>query len=795
MFHSDFKKQADAAGHLMSLIKSQGDGILSSLDLFLKWSWIELVLNTNTQIYKAVLELNVLLVNTLETFGYFLTDTEANLILPILCEKSGQNNAVFRTMIRGLIHSFCKVYQSDRVFSIVVQGISSKNARTKVECIEELGCLIVDFGIEIAQPRDVKFISKQVNSTDNNVRTAAVDTMTEVFKIVGDKTWTLIGEVPDKVRGILDQRFRTVKVKIFEPSKIPEFLKPAEEKPLEFTELYSDEKNYFGNKAESGKNYEFLKFTDQFKAPTNLSIAEKLQQIEKIEKNEKVNKNEKIGKNERFQDLGQEDKNFMKKVQNLSEKKLLASKSEPDIEENPIPFQKPEKFEEFFHKKVSLSKADENTKEELHHKEESKHLKPIQELRNAFKEKKLQQLRESIQVPKIDQPKVSELQQTINSLESCDISKQLEGLKILHDKILENLSVYEEDLMKHSCDLMKTITKLTHMLLTNTEPSGQFLGYFLKVVQKVCSIDFIVKQLTEAELAELCEKYVLGLSSEKLEKSGENNEGELVVKTLNSSVIKILELAKPSEIFPALLSLLIKYKSQNIGKMSGILIRCLLKLTKSLTETIQEIKIEKLILDIHLYLSANNNTTDELGIKAMRTIINELVKILGEEIWVSLNKIKGYLGEENIIEQWIHIILGSNTIQNNPLNKQKVLSDELVYRLMTSELYAQAVKDLYEIIEKNQNIDFSAEISRLPNEISEKIAGDLIELKKKKTEVSQSCNFSDMKSRLASMKQRYPSDNQTGSTAMLELNAKVNSIVNKPEAGGFKSRIQKFSKK
>ena len=52
-----------------------------------------------------------------------------------------------------------------------------------------------------------------------------------------------------------------------------------------------------------------------------------------------------------------------------------------------------------------------------------------------------------------------------------------------------------------------------------------------------------------------------------------------------------------------------------------------------------------------------------------------------------------------------------------------------------------------------------------------------------------------MKSRLASMKQRYPSDNQTGSTAMLELNAKVNSIVNKPEAGGFKSRIQKFSKK
>ena len=76
MFHSDFKKQADAAGHLMSLIKSQGDSILSSLDLFLKWSWIELVLNTNTQIYKAVLELNVLLVNTLETFGYFLTDTE-----------------------------------------------------------------------------------------------------------------------------------------------------------------------------------------------------------------------------------------------------------------------------------------------------------------------------------------------------------------------------------------------------------------------------------------------------------------------------------------------------------------------------------------------------------------------------------------------------------------------------------------------------------------------------------------------------------------------------------------------
>jgi len=55
----------------------------------------------------------------------------------------------------------------------------------------------------VANPRDIKAIAKFVDSADSSVRTQAVSTMASVYKVAGDRIWTLIGEVPNKVKDML----------------------------------------------------------------------------------------------------------------------------------------------------------------------------------------------------------------------------------------------------------------------------------------------------------------------------------------------------------------------------------------------------------------------------------------------------------------------------------------------------------------------------------------------------------------------------------------------------------------
>lgn len=52
--------------------------------------------------------------------------------------------------------------------------------------------------------RDVKTIVKFVNSSEGNVRQAALHPSAEMFKSLGDSIWTYIGEIAPKARDLLD---------------------------------------------------------------------------------------------------------------------------------------------------------------------------------------------------------------------------------------------------------------------------------------------------------------------------------------------------------------------------------------------------------------------------------------------------------------------------------------------------------------------------------------------------------------------------------------------------------------
>lgn len=67
-----------------------------------------------------------------------------------------------------------------------------------IECLEELGCLIEEYGITVCQPSPsvaLKEVAKQIADRDNAVRNAALNCIVHAYCQEGEKVYKLIGQV------------------------------------------------------------------------------------------------------------------------------------------------------------------------------------------------------------------------------------------------------------------------------------------------------------------------------------------------------------------------------------------------------------------------------------------------------------------------------------------------------------------------------------------------------------------------------------------------------------------------
>ena len=73
-----------------------------------------------------------------------------------------------------------------------------KFKRLNLECLEELGSLIEEYGISVCQPNPsvaLKEVAKQIADRDNTVRSTALNCIVSAYFQEGDKVYKLIGQV------------------------------------------------------------------------------------------------------------------------------------------------------------------------------------------------------------------------------------------------------------------------------------------------------------------------------------------------------------------------------------------------------------------------------------------------------------------------------------------------------------------------------------------------------------------------------------------------------------------------
>uniref|UniRef100_A0A8C0GTM9 TOG domain-containing protein n=1 Tax=Chelonoidis abingdonii TaxID=106734 RepID=A0A8C0GTM9_CHEAB len=228
MFHTDFQHHNKALAAMVEHLESEKDGVISCLDLILKWLTLRFF-DTNTSVLMKALEYLKLLFTLLSQEEYHLTENEASSFIPYLILKVGEPKDVVRKDVRAILNRMCLIYPASKMFTFIMEGTKSKNSKQRAECLEELGCLVESYGMNVCQPtpgKALKEMAIHIGDRDNTVRNAALNTIVTVYNVHGDQVFKLIGNLSEKDMSMLEERIKRAAKR---PTAAP--ARQAEEKP------------------------------------------------------------------------------------------------------------------------------------------------------------------------------------------------------------------------------------------------------------------------------------------------------------------------------------------------------------------------------------------------------------------------------------------------------------------------------------------------------------------------------------------------------------------------------------
>ncbi|ERL90159.1 hypothetical protein D910_07513, partial [Dendroctonus ponderosae] len=154
MFHADFRFHIKAIEALMEDLPDHSEALISNLDLILKWLTLRFF-DTNPSVLLKGLEYLHAIFNMLSENQYRMLENEGSSFMPYLVLKR--------------------------------------------------------YGVTVCQPSPaicLKEVAKQISDRDNSVRNAALNCVVQVFNIVGEKVYKMVGNISDKDMSLLEERIK-----------------------------------------------------------------------------------------------------------------------------------------------------------------------------------------------------------------------------------------------------------------------------------------------------------------------------------------------------------------------------------------------------------------------------------------------------------------------------------------------------------------------------------------------------------------------------------------------------------
>ncbi|XP_021953812.1 protein mini spindles isoform X2 [Folsomia candida] len=210
MFHSNFKLHLKAIDTLQDEFNMNPDGTKCNLDLILKWATLRFF-DTNPSVLIRILDYMINVFQVLSAEDYNMADVEAGAFIPYLVVKLGESKENVRVNVHEILKRVSTIYSSQKVFTYLIEGLRSKNARQRTDCLDEMSSMIGVYAMPVmgnTPQLALKEIAKQISDRDTNVRNAALNAVVQAYYLVGDKVFKMIGQLADKDQSLLDERIK-----------------------------------------------------------------------------------------------------------------------------------------------------------------------------------------------------------------------------------------------------------------------------------------------------------------------------------------------------------------------------------------------------------------------------------------------------------------------------------------------------------------------------------------------------------------------------------------------------------
>ena len=298
-----------------------------------------------------------------------------------------------------------------------------------------------------------------------------------------------------------------------------------------------------------------------------------------------------------------------------------------------------------------------------------------------------------------------ELLEIMNNLFSEDESEKMNTIIIIHEILCSKYQQNKFILIPNIDNIIKIIIQITHELfeyvdnLNNKIIPLKFAKYLVTILCKLTSNKELIIHISYKVLYDLCFELLNYLLINGLDKIGTNHEGNIIFKSLNSAMLRVIENCDTTSVILALLEIIKQNKNNsNSNLLCNLAIKCLLKTTQNIHGIINNIQLDKILLQMHLLtfnldkLSSNNmeqnSQSDIMIIRYIKNFIIDIVKIKKTDIMEDYNKsIGNNQYKDKYIYNWIRSTLDSigcslsgedNEMDNNDNNINSDDNNEII---------------------------------------------------------------------------------------------------------------------
>ena len=318
-----------------------------------------------------------------------------------------------------------------------------------------------------------------------------------------------------------------------------------------------------------------------------------------------------------------------------------------------------------------------------------------------------------------------ELKEALNMLVNQD-KDMVEAIIKVHTITYRNYVQNKRVLNSNADNIINCFIEITDKLFAKKPMRIKIIKYYIVVLYKLCNIKEFITKISIKTQKNLIVLVLSNLLVENLNTLGDNDEGMVIWKSLNSIISHIIEFCEVTKNILIIIELEQKYRKEKpkLAEFSG---RCLVIITQNMKNNCKNIELKKIFNSIYLILKDFTKETNDLQLKektdqtiiiTLRNLINELVKIKMENIlndyndWIKENNIN----DEKYILNWINEIINKIKKLKNEEDEDININNEEVNNNETSKGNNNENKNIV-IGNKKNNLD---DIKKRWKELQEK---------------------------------------------------------------------------